>query len=142
MALGKKILPVLIICGLHLVYASEYTPIHTAADCCRGNGARLYHSGNGFTATPDGCKELCDSIFDCFYFSHSTRWDNCQLCSKCDFTTSGNAGKYTSWERTKDDCTADSQCGDYPICRDGYCYRKSDMSDYDYEDAHLPFRFG
>ena len=83
------------------MYSSEYTEIHSTGDCCRSNGARLLgaigQGGNGFTATPDGCEELCDSTLDCLYFSHSEKWDNCQLCSECDLTTSGNAKYYTSW---------------------------------------------
>ena len=84
---------------------SEYKQIHTAADCCRSNGGKVTPwngiTGNGYYPTPDRCEEICDWTPGCLYFSHSTKWENCGLCSKCDFTTTGNGKKYTSWERTR-----------------------------------------
>jgi len=113
------------------VFAAQYIQIHSAADCCRSNGAKIDHSGNGFAATPGGCEELCDSTFGCLYFSHSTKWDNCQLCSECDLITSGNAKYYTSWERVKEECTQDTQCGDGQLCIGGFCYRHNCVNTLD-----------
>merc|ERR1712083_1134490 len=107
-----RIIPLLffIVGGLHLVYASdvgEYKQIHTKADCCRYNGAKVPWYGttwvtdNGYADTPAYCQYICDWSPGCLYYSHSTRWKNCVLCSKCDFVTKNNGWRYTSWERVK-----------------------------------------
>ena len=88
--------------------------IHNAADCCRNNGAKIEYSVTSTSTNLWGqqvtdhtvdfgchveCEAICNSKSDCKYFSHSTRWDNCVLCSECDFTESGNSRYYTSWEK-------------------------------------------
>merc|ERR1712141_80252 len=123
MNMGRSVPLIFLIGGLHVVYASEYAEIHPYAACCRSNGAKVGGSGNGFSATPDGCEELCDSTPDCLYFSHSEKWGNCQLCSKCDFTYGGNARYYTSWQKVGEDCQVNSQCdSEREHCINGYCY--------------------
>ena len=90
-----------------LLQLTEYKQIHTKADCCRYNGAKVPWYGttwvtdNGYADTPAYCQYICDWSPGCLYYSHSTRWKNCVLCSKCDFVTKNNGWRYTSWERVK-----------------------------------------
>ena len=86
----------------------DYEQIHTSAECCRSNGAHLtpamectgiHNSCNGAAPSPSDCETECSALGDCNYFSHSLQWENCVFCSMCDFTTSGNGGLYTSWQK-------------------------------------------
>ena len=87
--------------------------IHTTADCCRNNGAEVTYESTSTNlwgqevvdhtvkyGCHTECEALCNSKPQCHYFSHSTEWDNCVLCSACDFTESGSASYYTSWAKT------------------------------------------
>ena len=81
------------------VASNGYLLIHEAADCCRGNGKKV--GGLDTDAqSPTQCEAGCAALSTCKYFSHSEEWKNCQFCSKCDLTTTGNAARYTSWART------------------------------------------
>ena len=76
-----------------------YTKINPAADCCRDNGANVGEVGNGGAIFPSDCESACNAKINCLYFSHAASYKNCQLCSKCDFTSGTKARKYTSWKR-------------------------------------------
>jgi len=87
--------------GTHkaMIKTITYKQISVAADCCRNNGALLGKVDNSQAHSPSECEGACNANDSCKYFSHSLKWANCVLCSKCDFTTTGKGAKYTSWER-------------------------------------------
>ena len=86
----------------------HFVQIHSAAACCRSSSARpsavqIFKTGSGYAAQPDGCEALCASSVGCKYFSHSTDFENCVLCSACDelIVRRGFGFRYTSWKRTE-----------------------------------------
>ena len=96
-----KLTEIIYIVYAHTLCFTEYNLIGRAKDCCRSNGARVAVMHNGAAEFVSECEAYCDKTPGCLFFSHSTRWENCNLCSKCDFTTTGNARYYTSWEKAK-----------------------------------------
>ena len=92
---------------------ADYERIHTAADCCRSNGAGVGSVSTGQAPSPAACEVSCNTNPNCRYFSHSNESKNCDLCSECDFMTTGSGANYTSWKRSKTPtCTDGSQNGD------------------------------
>ena len=84
----------------------HFEQVHAAASCCRSTPARpsevqIFKTRNGFAPRPDGCQALCAARKQCRYFSHSTDFENCILCSSCNnwVIRRGFGFRYTSWKR-------------------------------------------
>lgn len=64
--------------------------LHASSDCCRlspgGYGIKYGRLVTTMKGTPDaeGCFEHCKSTDTCAFFSHSTRYRKCILCSACE----------------------------------------------------------
>ena len=85
--------------------AENYAQKYSGAQCCRPacGGADtvlsdlIYPPG---AASPSDCQATCDGSSDCNFFDHSTAWNNCVFCTKCDQKqTCGAANKYTAWAK-------------------------------------------
>merc|ERR1719487_2033786 len=78
---------------------SGYVKIGHGKDCCRYNNAQVgsvkYWIGND----PSVCEAGCNAIKGCRYFSHSTTWQNCVYCNRCDLSSRSNGFRYTSWQK-------------------------------------------
>lgn len=81
---------------------SDYVEIHRAGACCQGGEphGEIGKVPDGKAPLPEDCEAACSANSQCMMFSHATEWQNCVLCSRCNFTTTGNAAKYTSWGAT------------------------------------------
>jgi len=77
-----------------------YNQVHSAADCCRRNGAKLGASANGEVPALQQCADMCSANAACTYFSHAVHWKVCVLCSACSATSGKTQGaRYTSYHR-------------------------------------------
>lgn len=77
----------------------DYVKIQDAGACCEGgkSNGEVGKVADGNAPSPEACEDACDANAQCMMFSHANEWKNCVLCSRCTFTTVGNAAKYASW---------------------------------------------
>merc|ERR1719487_1119920 len=78
---------------------SGYVKIGHGKDCCRYNNAQVGSVKNWIGNNPRVCEAGCNAIKGCRYFSHSTTWQNCVYCSRCDLSSRSNGFRYTSWQK-------------------------------------------
>merc|ERR1719492_547640 len=82
------------------ISTADYEKINSAGDCCRNNDAQIGRTADGESDSPADCVDACNDNPECKFFSHTTKWQNCVLCSKCDISGApGNGRHYTSWEK-------------------------------------------
>jgi len=74
---------------------TSYAQILDSSDCCRENGANLAVEKG--STSPETCHAHCDLEPTCAFFSHSTTYKNCILCSAC--TPTSGTDIYTSWAK-------------------------------------------
>ena len=73
--------------------------------CCRRRkraaDIQLFVGKPGDAQQATDCEELCENDKRCQFYSHSSRWQDCFLCSGCNLDTKKSSGAYRSWRLTR-----------------------------------------
>lgn len=91
---------------------TNYTLLERGAHCCHTSVTTLLGRVGGDTLA--ACADQCRQTPACSFFSHTAKFERCDLCTSCSLTAGGRGRHFDSWVRSPGTWTVQSRTCEPP----------------------------